>query len=103
MKRILTIVSLIVIMTAQISFADVATEMFNLIVVQNADSGPGPITTAQLTINFEDEDGVSLSTPSITTHNVGEVVTVNPPAVTGYTPITGPANITILAGVQCIL
>ena len=98
MKRILTIVSLIVIMTAQISFADVATEMFNLIVVQNADSGPGPITTAQLTINFEDEDGVSLSTPSITTHNVGEVVTVNPPAVTGYTPITGPANITILAG-----
>ena len=98
MKRILTIVSLIVIMTAQISFADVATEMFNLIVVQNADSGPGPVTTAQLTINFEDEDGISLSTSSITTHNVGDVVTINPPALAGYTPITGPANITILAG-----
>lgn len=98
MKRILTIVSLLVIMTAQISFADVATEMFNLIVVQNADSGPGPVTTAQLTVNFEDEDGISLSTPSITTHNVGEVVTVSPPAITGYTSITGPANITILAG-----
>ena len=98
MKRILTMVLLLVIMTAQISFADVATEMFNLIVVQNADSGPGPVTTAQLTINFEDEDGISLSIPSITTHNVGEVVTVNPPAVTGYTPITGPANITMLAG-----
>ena len=98
MKRILIMVLLLVIMTAQISFADVATEMFNLIVVQNADSGPGPVTTAQLTINFEDEDGISLSTPSITTHNVGEVVTVNPPAITGYTPITGPANITILAG-----